>query len=243
MNTMHRRLLLCAAISALSTNAMALVAPTATEAPLDASASTNSAPASTVQEVQAPQISAPKGDDEYAQRLNELQKAVSILKIEDQKAKLEESVAATKAKSKTDVPLKLDTLMLPALPPAQPAHEDTRPEVVPPVDEMVVKSIYGNGKDFQATIRYRGIDSSVKPGMALDNNWRVESILSDRVVIRNNAKKTKTLYTTIIPTVPAASQGTSPITSSIPQSFPATNPHGGSPMNPLGGNSMVMPNH
>jgi len=153
-------------------------------------------------------ISVPQDDGEYVNRLNELQKAVTILKIEDQKVKLEESVASSKAKTKLDS-IKLDPIALPALTNAatQSAPEMIKAEKVPPVDEMLVKSIYGNGKDYQATIRYRGVDSTVTAGMAMDNNWRVDSILNDRVIIRNSVKKTKVLYTTIIPSSPSTVPG------------------------------------
>ena len=214
MHRPNRSLVLLTTLSLLSVNAMALVGNTSSEAPANTpQASVSAVEPQVTPQVTAPTISLPQGDDAYAQRLNDLQKEVTLLKIEDQKAKLEESMASTKAKTKMPA-LKIDAMAMPIMPQVNASTETKVSEKIPPVDEMVVKSIYGNGLNFQATIRYRGIDSTVKTGMALDNTWHVNAIQSDRVIIANNAKKTKVLYTTIIPSAPAVHHNDAPATPS-----------------------------
>lgn len=155
-------------------------------------------------------------ESEYSQQINELNKRINILQLQEKQTTLEASIASAKSKSKAD-PFKMDSLPMPNL-------GQTSKTISTSADEITVKAIYGNDSDYQATLRYRGADSNVRTGMAIDNQWTVSAIYADKVVIKSG-KKSKTLYTSMVPT--ASSSASLPSNTNMQSMMSGANPHGG----------------
>ncbi|MVF24204.1 type IV pilus biogenesis protein PilP [Methylocaldum sp. BRCS4] len=106
-------------------------------------------------------------DSQFAKDIERLQQELAVLKLREQKAKLQDEIAKTNAGKAGE-------------------GSDTVNATADVSDsEIGIRAIYGVGRSYQAVIYYRGAELAVKQGSDIDGKWKVASITASTVRIRN----------------------------------------------------------
>lgn len=172
------RKLTIAVLLMMSTSVLALTP--ATVPPLDnldgqpAIAAPN-APSTPVPQQQPPQPA--EATKNFASELERLTEENAILQEKEKQAKLKEDIAKH---------------------PITPTKNVSGAATDISYSEISVRAIYGVGRSFQAVIYYQGATQTVRPGTDINGDWKVSSISSSTVRIRNG-KTEKALSLSAMP--------------------------------------------
>jgi|UPI00056A7CA9 type IV pilus biogenesis protein PilP len=163
-----------------------------------------------VPDEQQPTPDSSQTDSKFASEIEQLQQDIAKLKLKEQKAKLEDSIAKTISREKTGKPIIDKAASIPT-------------QVISDSEDaqISIRSIFGVNRSYQAVISYHGAEITVKRGSDIDGSWKVMSISASTVQIRNGKTgKRKTLTLSAPQAQPAQASTISPPSMSMPPVMP-----------------------